>query len=281
MDSSLESVLSEQATENTTTEATTTEATETTQTQEAQTEETTTETTGEQTDSATPAEQHKDDPLDKASAGLRAAAVAERQKRQDAERSAQQAMQKAQMLEQQLQALRQPQQQTQDAGTKPLRSQFQTEDEWLDARDAWRDGQRAQAVQEQQARERQSFLQQTAEETVKRGQDQFTDFDAVINAGLGPVLTPVLQQTLFLSERGHEVAYHLGKNPQEAQRVARMPPLMLARELALIEAKLTAPQQERRELPETLTQTRDARGRYSDRAYSGPTPLDAILATKR
>lgn len=281
MDSSLESVLSEQATENTTTEAQTTEAAATQQTSEAQTTEQTTEATGEQADSATPAEQHKDDPLDKASAGLKAAAVAERQKRQEAERKANEAAERARVLEQQLHALQRPQPKQEDSDAKPTRAQFATEDEWLDARDAWRDRQTEKATQEAQARDRLTFLQRTAEETVKRGQEQFTDFDAVINAGLGPVLTPVLQQTLFLSERGHEVAYFLGKNPQEAQRVSRMPPLMLARELALIEAKLTAPQQERRELPETLTQTRDARGRYSDRAYSGPTPLDAILATKR
>jgi hypothetical protein len=279
MDSSLESVLSEQATETTTTETTeqTTETTNATETKQ----EAATETTGEQ-ESATPAEQHKDDPLDKASQGLKAAAVAERQKRQDAERRAQEAAQRAQVLEQQLHALQRPQQkQEQGEDAKPLRSQFQTEDEWLDARDAWRDRQTEKATQEHQARERLTFLQRTAEETVKRGQEQFSDFDAVINAGLGPVLTPVLQQTLFLSERGHEVAYFLGKNPQEAQRVARMPPLMLARELAFIEAKLTAPQETRRELPETLTQARNAKGQFQDAAYSGPTPLDAILATKR
>lgn len=275
MDSNLESILSEQATETTESTEQAAETTQATETQDAATE-----TTGEQ-ETATPAEQHRDDPLDKASQGLKAAAVAERQKRQDAERRAQEAAQRAQVLEQQLHALQRPQQQEQGEDAKPLRSQFQTEDAWLDARDAWRDRQQEKATQEHHARERATFLQRTAEETVKRGQEQFQDFDAVINAGLGPVLTPVLQQTLFLSDRGHEVAYHLGKNPQEAQRVARMPPLMLARELALIEAKLTAaPQETRRELPETLTQARNAKGQFSERAYSGPTPLDAILATK-
>jgi hypothetical protein len=279
MDSNLESILSEQATETTTTEATE-QAAETQQATE-QTQETGNEATGEQEGSAAPAEQHTNDPLDKASQGLKAAAVAERQKRQEAERKAQEAVQRAQALEQQLQALNRPQQQQKDEDAKPTRAQFQSEDEWLDARDAWRDRQREKEAQEQQAKDRLTFLQQTAEETVRRGQEQFTDFDAVINAGLGPVLTPVLQQTLFLSERGHEVAYFLGKNPQEARRVAGMPPLMLARELALIEARLTAPQQERRELPESLSQARDTRGRFSDKAYSGPTPLDAILATTR
>jgi hypothetical protein len=42
------------------------------------------------------------------------------------------------------------------------------------------------------------------------------------------------------SEVGHEILYHLGKNPAESARIASMSPFAQAKEIGKIEAKLTA-----------------------------------------
>jgi len=45
-------------------------------------------------------------------------------------------------------------------------------------------------------------------------------------------------EVLEESERGPEIAYHLGQNPRLAREIARLSPLQAARELGRIEAKL-------------------------------------------
>lgn len=65
------------------------------------------------------------------------------------------------------------------------------------------------------------------------------DFDAVaLNPDL-PVTT-AMAATIACAERGPEIAYHLGCNPELAERIAGLDPLSAARELGRIEAQLTA-----------------------------------------
>jgi hypothetical protein len=282
MDTSLESVLSGQS--STTGGESGGEAAETQQTT------TTTETegsegTGEQT-TASPADTQKDEPLEKHRKGLEAAALAERTRRQAAE-------QRAAAAEAELRTLRQPkpelQQTTTEQGNQePQREAFASDTDYIRAlarheAKALREAEKAEESREaaeRQAQEHAQVLQRTADEIVTKGQKQFSDFDAVINGGLAPHLTPALHEALLLSDRGHEVAYWLANNQAEAQRMAGLTPQKLVRELTLIEIKLDAkPPGKDVELPDTLTNERDSRGRFKP-AYQGPTPLNAILATK-
>lgn len=225
--------------------------------------------TGEE--AATPAET-QDDQIDKHRKGLEAAAVAERQKRQAAE-------QRAQALEAELAKFTKPAEQPKPF-TRPQRDQYQTQEDYEDAlleygdrrRDMIDQQKQAQREQETQAQE----FQRTADATVAKGREKYRDFDAVINDGLGPFLNPVLQQALVLGG-GHEIAYWLGKNPAEAARVSQLPPMQMILEIGRLEAKMSAP--EKVALPQTLTQARDARGKFQP--YSGPTPLDEIVAPAR
>lgn len=73
---------------------------------------------------------------------------------------------------------------------------------------------------------------------VAAARERITDFDAVaLNPDL-PVTT-AMAATIALSDSGPEVAYHLGRNPGVAARIAGLDPLSAARELGRIEAQLT------------------------------------------
>jgi hypothetical protein len=49
-----------------------------------------------------------------------------------------------------------------------------------------------------------------------------------------------MAETIQSSEIGPELAYYLGSNPKDAERIARMTPLGQAKEIGKIEAKLAA-----------------------------------------
>jgi hypothetical protein len=250
-------------------------------------------------ESATPADDQveqeqgqQEDPIEKHRKGLEAGIAAERKRRQEVEA-------KAAQLEAELQRLKQPIKQAQtDAIVRPKRDEFATQEEYEDALleygDKRREHQAEQKRQEQQAQEHAQQVQRTADEVVTKGQQAFQDFDTVINSGLGPYLaqeTPqalVFKQALVTTKRAHEVAYYLGKHPEEAQRIYALPPLQMVDEIAEIRlTKLDAAteqtaQQNKPFLPQTLTQARDARtGQFQPKQYDGPTPLDDVLATKR
>lgn len=240
----------------------------------------TADTTGEET--APPAEQQEADPIEKHRKGLEAAVLAERKRRQE--------------LEKQLASFQQAQQATQQAAQRteqtaaevPKLADFKTQEDYLtafakhQAAVAWAEREQADKEAKQRAaeEEHQANLARTANEVVKRGKLKFKDFDTVINDGLAPFLNPAMHQALLMGEQGHDVAYWLGNNPAEAERVSQMHPFHMAREIGLIEAKLSAaPATAKPTIPQTLTQARDARGQFTERTtYDGPTPLNDILA---
>jgi hypothetical protein len=232
------------------------------------------ETTGEQT--GTPPEAKQDDPIEKHRKGLEAAAAAERKRRQEAE-------QRAQALEQELRSLRQPQQTQQPpqetGDPKPKREQFASEDEWLDARDEWRDRQRAREWQ-QAEKEREELARREKTESALVEASKLPGFDFQAFQRL-PVSNEMADAILD-SDVAPQLVHFLTANPQEARRIYELPKPRQIKELARIEDRLSAPPKaepkpEQTRLPETLTQARDARGRFDSKAYDGPTPLNAIL----
>lgn len=71
----------------------------------------------------------------------------------------------------------------------------------------------------------------------EQARDKYTDFEAVAyNPNLS--ISDVMAQTIQQSEVGPEVAYYLGKNPKEAQRIANLSPLLQAREIGKIESRV-------------------------------------------
>lgn len=252
--------------------------------------------TGENT--APPAGQHQenegepqgepqDDESTKQRKGYEAAILAERRRRQEAEQRAHQTEERLAQIQRSLQP-DQSKQPKQDASgiARPKRDEFEDqaayEDallDYADARRSHRDQESQQHIQQQRYAQ---AVQQAADDAVTKGQEKYADFDTVVNNGLAPFLTGELRQAMLLSDKAEDVAYHLGKNPAEAARIARLHPLLMSREIALVESKLNPTSQEegRPSIPRGLTNTRDARGR-GEPAYTGPTPLDDILQRKK
>jgi hypothetical protein len=251
------------------------------ETQAPQVEEPKAEDTGEVT--GAPPEPQKEDNLEKARKGLEAAAKAERERRQAAEARAEAAERRAQALEQQYrQPPQPPQQQQPDADPKPARAQFESEDDWLDARDAWRDRRREREATIQKAqREAEDMYVKT--ESIYAQAQALEGFNRAAFDAL-PLTKPMVE-ALIDSDHAPALMQFMSANPAEVARIGELPTARQIKEIARIEDRLSAAPKveptpkEKPVLPETLTQARNAKGQYEP-AYSGPTPLDAVLATK-
>ena len=68
---------------------------------------------------------------------------------------------------------------------------------------------------------------------------KYDDFDQVAYNPNLPI-TEVMAETIRASDVGPELAYHLGSNPKEAERIAKLSPFLQAKEIGRIEAKLAA-----------------------------------------
>lgn len=97
------------------------------------------------------------------------------------------------------------------------------------------------AVQEGIAQQReQDQLQQrsmTVLEKVEAGRAKYEDFDEVLDR---IPMTPAVQQALIEADNTVEASYWLGKNPQEAHRIANLPPIRQTLEIGAISARLAA-----------------------------------------
>jgi hypothetical protein len=66
------------------------------------------------------------------------------------------------------------------------------------------------------------------------------DFDDVMLKAAKLPISEAMHASIFDSDRGPELAYHLASHPEEATRIAKLAPLAAARELGKIEASLGA-----------------------------------------
>jgi hypothetical protein len=98
-------------------------------------------------------------------------------------------------------------------------------------------------VEQRIARERENAQREAVVQTyqgrVNAAREKFADYDAVVCDPSLPI-SPLMAEVIKESELGPEVAYHLGTNRSEAQRIAALPPHRQAAELGKLEAKLTA-----------------------------------------
>lgn len=127
----------------------------------------------------------------------------------------------------------------------------------------------AEALAEQKAREllaqREAAAQQAAildsyKDREEEARDRYEDFEQVAYNPNLPV-TDVMAQAIQASDIGPEVIYWLGSNPKEAGRISRLSPVLQAKEIGKIEAKLVSD-------PPTK------------RTSSAPAPLAPVTATR-
>jgi hypothetical protein len=178
--------------------------------------------------------------------------------------------------------VRQNQQPPQQAKLTP--EQFESNEAYIEALVEARTAQvvdkRLQQLTEQQRQQAQlAQMEADSQSLVTSGSAKYPDFNEVIGNPDLPI-TETMINTMLALDAGPDVAYHLGKNPAEAFRIAQLPPTSQAREIGQLAKKVTAPPPAPPQLPRTLTQTRSADGRYTPQAWTGPSPLNDILGKR-
>lgn len=140
---------------------------------------------------------------------------------------------------------RTPAPQPTQAPTKPQAESFTSTEQYVEALAEWkaneifqkRSTETEKQVREHHARQEAEALTRSLEEREASAREKYADYDDVTRNPSLPI-TEHMAQTIALSETGPELAYHLGKNPQEAARISRLSPFLQAKELGRIEAKL-------------------------------------------
>lgn len=79
-----------------------------------------------------------------------------------------------------------------------------------------------------------------AQTLFEKGVEDFEDFEEVAGYKDLPV-TDAMTDAIMDMEDGHKVLYHLGSNPEEAQRISKLRPVSQVRELTKLEASLSGP----------------------------------------
>jgi hypothetical protein len=96
-----------------------------------------------------------------------------------------------------------------------------------------------QKIAEREQRKQQAEILETYHDKEEEVRAKYEDFEQVAYNPNLPITT-VMAQSIQASDNGPEVAYHLGANPREAERISRLSPIMQAKEIGKIEAQLAA-----------------------------------------
>lgn len=114
--------------------------------------------------------------------------------------------------------------------------QFATNEDYVEA---LADQRAEQKLAERDQRRQQAEILETYHDKEEEIRAKYEDFEQVAYNPNLPITT-VMAQSIQASDNGPEVAYHLGANPREAERISRLSPIMQAKEIGKIEAQLTA-----------------------------------------
>lgn len=117
----------------------------------------------------------------------------------------------------------------------PSADQFESTDAYAEAL-AERRAQ--ELIEQREAAKRQNEILEAYYEREEEARAKYDDFQQVAyNPNVR--ITDVMAETIRASDIGPELAYHLGSNPKEADRISRLSPYLQAKEIGKIEAKLS------------------------------------------
>jgi hypothetical protein len=134
------------------------------------------------------------------------------------------------------QAQRQSEQQTLRAAPTASPDQFESTEAYADAL-AYQKAE--ELIAKREAAKQQSQVLESYHDLEEEARTKYDDFEQVAYNPKLPV-TNAMAETIQSSEIGPELAYYLGSNPKEAERISRMTPLSQAKEIGKIEAKLVS-----------------------------------------
>ena len=95
----------------------------------------------------------------------------------------------------------------------------------------------AELLARREAEREQMALLEAYHEREEAARDKYDDFEQVAYNNSLPITT-VMAQTIQASDLGPDIAYYLGTNVREAERISRLPQFLQAKEIGKIEAKL-------------------------------------------
>jgi hypothetical protein len=114
--------------------------------------------------------------------------------------------------------------------------QFATTEEYVEALTT---SKAQQIVQQQQFEKQRQELLGGYHDKEEVARDKYEDFEQVAYNPKLPI-TDVMAQTIQASDNGPDIAYYLGTNPKEADRISRLAPLLQAKEIGRLEAKMAS-----------------------------------------
>ncbi len=124
---------------------------------------------------------------------------------------------------------------------EPQPENFETPSQYLKAFAIWeidrREWQATSKVAKDTAAKSQHELHQRVDAQRQRGEDKYDDFETVVSS---LSYTPKMQQAIIESDTGEDIAYFLGQNPAEAQRIASLSGTAQIKEIGRLEDKLKA-----------------------------------------
>ncbi len=177
-------------------------------------------------------------------------AKAERKAQRDADRRVAEALQSAKPKEE-------PAPPAPDG--RPDATKFASTEDYVEAVSEWKANQiiekrekaRAETdARTQQERQHAEIMQaHTAREDAAR--DKYADYDDVVFDDTLPI-SKAMADTFRVSEQGPELAYFLGKNRDEAARIAKLPPILAVKELGKLEARLQTPARKNSSAPDPI-----------------------------
>ncbi len=125
---------------------------------------------------------------------------------------------------------------------KPQETDFQTHADFLEALTDWKVDSRLKVAETKQNEEKARNYQQTAEQKYRERLQEFRaetpDFDEVMEEATIDVGKAVLAE-IRDHEHGPALAYFLAQNLDEAERLSKLNPLALAREVGRLESRFT------------------------------------------
>ena len=134
------------------------------------------------------------------------------------------------------QAQRQSEQQTLRAAPTASADQFESTEAYAEALALQR---AEELIAKREAAKQHSQVLESYQELEEAARDKYDDFEQVAYNPKLPI-TNVMAETIQSSDIGAELAYYLGSNPKDAERISRMTPLGQAKEIGKIEAKLAS-----------------------------------------
>ena len=133
---------------------------------------------------------------------------------------------------------------------QPKIEDYQTIDDFLDAKLEYRDKQKAKTkeAEAEPDNEYRDRAKTAKEELTLSGTDKYDDFEEVVFSD-GLKITPIMRDALFAlssddSGLSADIAYYLGKNPKEAARIAKLEPVRQLTELGKLELKVSGKPEE-------------------------------------